>query len=83
MSDTVLVISRVFGETACSGGGHCESVASLILRMSGMTFYPMECDAVPSVQREEPLPEIGILHFRKAFLLPSVQPALVDCVDDI
>ena len=68
----------------CTGTrGHGKSVASLILRMSRMTLYPMERNPVHPVKVGEPHPQVRILHLRVSLALPAFQPALVYCIDHI
>lgn len=78
------ILRKLFPSFYRSGsGGHSKTVASLVLRMSGVPFQPMERDRVLAVNLQKPHPEINVFDFFPIPPLPRGQPAFVDCFNDV
>lgn len=56
---------------------HGQTVTALILRMPGMTFQPVEDNAVPTIDIKKTHPQINVPDFLPTFALPVPEPALV------
>ena len=64
-------------------GSYCKSVTSLILRMPGMSLYPMERHPMQLIHSCKPHPQVRILYLGKAFSLPVLKPSFIDGIDHI
>lgn len=78
-----LNVSAILRKRRLVIGFNSKRVTSLVLRMSGMAFEPMETDSVQPVQLQEPLPQVNILLLCKTGTLPLFKPPLIYGLHDV
>ena len=72
------ICRKLFTTGKCSCAGiYRQCVASLVFRVPGMSFEPMEYYVVLPVNHQKTLPEIRILDLHETLGLPFPQPSFI------